>query len=83
MLAAVAEMERNLLVEWTQAVLQRTIAEGRRLGRPSKATQEQQEIRHRLRHGESVSATTRLYGVSTTRVLFIRSERQAGHDALL
>lgn len=49
MLAAVAEMERDLLVERTQAGLARARSEGKKLGRPSKTTAEQRtEIRHRL-----------------------------------
>lgn len=38
MLAAVAEMERDLLVERTQAGLARAKSEGKSLGRPSKTT---------------------------------------------
>ena len=65
MLAAVAEMERDLLVERTQAGLARAKAEGKTLGRPSKTTPEQRtEILHRLHAGESVSALARVYGVS-------------------
>jgi DNA invertase Pin-like site-specific DNA recombinase len=41
MLAAVAEMERDLLVERTQAGLARAKNEGKTLGRPSKTTTEQ------------------------------------------
>lgn len=74
MLAAVAEMERDLLVERTQAGLQRAKAEGKALGRPSKTTPEQRsEIRHRLGAGESVSALARLYGVSRAKIIGIRS----------
>jgi len=43
MLAAVAEMERDLLIERTQAGLARAKAEGKKLGRPSKTTPEQRE----------------------------------------
>lgn len=63
MLAAVAEMERDLLVERTQAGLARAKSEGKVLGRPSKTTPEQRAaIRHSLGVGESVSALARLYG---------------------
>lgn len=73
MLAAVAEMERDLLVERTQAGLARAKAEGKTLGRPSKTTQEQRtEIRHRLGAGESVSALSRAYGVSRATVLSVK-----------
>lgn len=42
MLAAVAEMERDLLIERTQAGLSRAKAEGKKLGRPSKIAAEAQ-----------------------------------------
>ncbi|KXS31508.1 MAG: Resolvase, N-terminal [Candidatus Gallionella acididurans] len=74
MLAAVAEMERDLLIERTQAGLQRAKAEGKTLGRPSKTTPEQRaEIRGRLGAGESVSALARLYGVSRANIIGIRA----------
>lgn len=74
MLAAVAEMERDLLVERTQAGLARAKAEGKTLGRPSKTTAEQRvEIQHRLAAGESVSAIARSYGVSRANIIGIRS----------
>lgn len=73
MLAAVAEMERDLLIERTQAGLARAKSEGRTLGRPSKTTPEQRsEIRHRLSCGASVSALARDYGVSRANILNIR-----------
>lgn len=72
MLAAVAEMERDLLVERTQAGLARVKAEGKRLGRPSKTTPEQRiEIRRRQIKGESVSALARGYGVSRASIIKI------------
>lgn len=77
MLAAVAEMERDLLVERTQAGLARAKAEGKTLGRPSKTTPEQRaEIIRRLGAGDSVSALARLYGVSRASIIAIRSGPQ-------
>lgn len=73
MLAAVAEMERDLLVERTQAGLARAQAEGKKLGRPSKTTPEQRsEIRRRLGAGESVSSVARAYGVSRASAIAVR-----------
>ncbi|MDB5856093.1 MAG: site-specific recombinase [Herminiimonas sp.] len=70
MLAAVATMERDLLVERTQAGLARAKAEGKVLGRPSKTTLEQrQEMKARYSGGESVSALSRLYAISRASVL--------------
>ncbi len=78
MLAAVAEMERDLLVERTQAGLQRAKAEGKILGRPSKTSPEQRRaILDELGRGESVSAMARLYEVSRANIIGIR-ERAKG-----
>jgi putative DNA-invertase from lambdoid prophage Rac len=74
MLAAVASMERDLLVERTQAGLARAKAEGKRLGRPCKTTEAQRlEIRGLLALGKTVSEVARTYGVSRANVIGIRS----------
>ena len=74
MLSAVASMERDLLVERTQAGLARARAEGKRLGRPCKTTEAQRlEIRDLLAQGKSVSEVARTYGVSRANVIGIRS----------
>lgn len=65
MLAAVAEMERDLLIERTQAGLTRAKAEGKTLGRPSKIAPEQRsKILLEMSQGASVSALARSYSVS-------------------
>ena len=75
MLSAVAEMERDLLVERTQAGLARAKAEGKILGRPSKTTDIQRaEIIKKLQVGESVSAVSRCYGVSRANIINIRNK---------
>jgi DNA invertase Pin-like site-specific DNA recombinase len=75
MLIAVAEMERSLIVERTQAGLARAREEGKQLGRRSKTTNEQKsEIIKRLSAGESVSAVARAYGVSRATVIGVRNE---------
>jgi putative DNA-invertase from lambdoid prophage Rac len=72
MLAAVAEMERDLLVERTQAGLARAKSEGKTLGRPSKTTAEQRaDIIAKYEQGESVSALARMYEVSRASVLSV------------
>lgn len=64
-IAAVAEFERDLLVERTQAGLTRAKAEGRVLGRPSVLTLEQQTIiRQRRSEGVSLGALAAEYRVS-------------------
>lgn len=73
MLAAVAEMERDLLIERTQAGLQRAKAQGKKLGRPAKTTDAQrQSIRDDLNTGMSVSQMARQYSVSRATVIGIR-----------
>ena len=73
MLSAVAEMERDLLVERTQAGLARAKAEGKTLGRPPKTNDIQRsEIISKLQAGESVSAVAREYGVSRASIIGIR-----------
>ena len=77
MLSAVAEMERDLLVERTQAGLARAKAEGKILGRPSKTNDIQRsEIISKLQSGESVSAVAREYGVSRASIIGIRDNDQ-------
>lgn len=72
-IAAVAEFERDLLIERTHAGLARAKAEGKVVGRPSalSATQ-QQEVRARLNDGESVAALAREYGTSRQTVMRAR-----------
>lgn len=75
MLAAVASMERDLLIERTQAGLMRAKAEGKKLGRPSKTTPEQKaEIVLRRCNGETISQLARNFGVSRATILAIASE---------
>ena len=64
-IAAVAEFERDLLVERTQAGLSRAKAEGKRLGRPSALSPAQQEvIAARRRAGASFGSLAKEFGVS-------------------
>ncbi|HCQ4391265.1 TPA: recombinase family protein, partial [Escherichia coli] len=72
MLAAVAEMERDLLIERTQAGLSRAKAEGKKLGRPPKiASEARREILEKKNSGLSISALARQYGVSRATVAAI------------
>lgn len=76
-IASVAEFERDLLVERTQAGLTRARAEGRTLGRPSALTTEQQgEVLRRLAAGEAVAKLARDFKTSRTTIQRLR-ERQA------
>lgn len=62
-------MERDLLVERTQAGLARAKNEGKILGRPSKTTAEQRaEIVAKYAAGEFISALARQYAVSLANI---------------
>lgn len=64
-LSAVAEFERDLLIERTQAGLTRAKAEGKALGRPAALSKEQQEIvKARRAAGESLGVLAKEFGVS-------------------
>lgn len=68
-LAAVAEFERDLLIERTQAGLKRAVAQGKRLGRPSMLTREQQrDVRNKRREGASLGELAKAYGVSRSAI---------------
>jgi putative DNA-invertase from lambdoid prophage Rac len=71
MLAAVAEMERDLLVERTQSGLARAKAEGKTLGRPTRTTPVQRAmmIAKFAEPGASISALAREYNVSRASVM--------------
>lgn len=72
MLSAVAEMERDLLVERTKAGLERAKAEGKTLGRKPKTTPEQNEkMKKEYKDGATVSALAREYTISRATVLSI------------
>lgn len=72
-LAVVAEMERDMLVERTQAGLARAKAEGKQLGRPTKTSDaDRAAIRARLEAGETVSQLARDFGISRATVISIR-----------
>jgi putative DNA-invertase from lambdoid prophage Rac len=72
MLSAVAEMERDLLIERTHAGLARAKSEGKTLGRIPKTTPAQREaMKAAYAKGESVSSLARDNGVSRATVLTI------------
>jgi putative DNA-invertase from lambdoid prophage Rac len=72
-LAAVADFERELIIERTRAGQERARSEGKHMGRPAKTTEDQRRtIRTRLVTGESVSAVARDFKVSRATVIAIR-----------
>jgi len=77
-LATVAEMERDLLVERTQAGLARAKAEGKQLGRPSKTSEEAKAtIRAQLHNGVTVSQVARNFNISRASVIAVRDAAMA------
>lgn len=73
MLAAVAEMERDLIRERTRAGLERAKADGKVLGRRPTTTQQQQaQIKARLAAGKSITAVAREFGVSRGTIYNVR-----------
>lgn len=72
-IAAVAEFERDLLIERTQAGLSRAVSQGKTLGRPSSLTKTQAgEVLKRLDAGDSVAALARMYRTSRQSIMRIR-----------
>lgn len=81
-LAAVAEFERDLLIERTQAGLARAAAEGKKAGRPAALNDEQQaDVLKRLEKGESVAALARGLGVSRQTVMRVRASADSSKPA--
>jgi putative DNA-invertase from lambdoid prophage Rac len=72
-LNAVAEFERDLLIERTQAGIARAKAEGKVIGRPSALSKQQHgEVRRHLSTGVSVASLAKRYGTSRQTIMRIR-----------
>lgn len=72
-IAAVAEFERDLLIERTQAGLLRAKAEGKVLGRPPVLQGKvMADVRQRLQRGEAIAAIARLHDTSRQTIMRIR-----------
>jgi len=72
-LAAVADFERELIIERTQAGQARARADGKHMGRPAKTTEEQrQAIRKALLKGATVTSMAKQYDVSRATIIGIR-----------
>lgn len=70
---AIAEFERDLLIERTQAGLSRAKAEGKALGRRPRLNGEQaSEVQGRLQTGESVAALAREFETSRQTIMRVR-----------
>jgi putative DNA-invertase from lambdoid prophage Rac len=72
-IAAVAEFERDLLIERTQAGLARAKAEGKSIGRPSALSPEQQsQVWSELKVGTSVASLARMFDTSRQTIMRVR-----------
>lgn len=75
-IAAVAEFERDLLVERTQAGLTRAKAEGKKLGRPRSLSQEQRTLVLRQREqGVSLGILAKELGVSRSAIQRVQQQQ--------
>jgi putative DNA-invertase from lambdoid prophage Rac len=75
-LNAVAEFERDLLIERTNAGISRAKAEGKQFGRPSALSSEQQaEVSRRLALGDAVAALARDYNTSRQTIMRLRTRQ--------
>jgi putative DNA-invertase from lambdoid prophage Rac len=71
-LAAVADFERELIIERTRAGQERARAAGKQMGRPPKTNDRQRElIRRRLQRGDTISSVARDYQVSRATIMSI------------
>ena len=75
-IAAVAEFERDLLIERTQAGLARAKSEGKTLGRPHTLNKQQAElVIDQLAVGKSIASLAKQLGTSRQTVMRIRDSR--------
>lgn len=73
-LNAVAQFERDLLIERTQSGIERAKAAGKVLGRPTSLSEQQKlDVRKELAAGASVSAIARKFGTSRQTVMRVRA----------
>lgn len=81
-LSAVAEFERDLLVERTQAGLSRARAKGKTLGRrPALTATQQADAMVRLAAGESVAGVARDYGTTRQSIMRVRARHTRANAA--
>jgi putative DNA-invertase from lambdoid prophage Rac len=75
-LSAVAEFERDLLIERTNSGLERARAEGKSMGRPSVLSEGQRfEVLSRLERGATVAGLAREFSTSRQTILRVRASR--------
>ncbi|MCD2358950.1 recombinase family protein [Pantoea sp. MHSD4] len=78
-ISAVAEFERDLLIERTHAGIARAKASGKRFGRPPALNEEQkQAVLLRIDEGASISAIAREFETTRQTILRVKAARQGG-----
>ena len=81
-IAAVAEFERDLLIERTQSGLTRAKSQGKKLGRPiSLEANEIKLVEQGLAKGETVAALARAYGTSRQSIMRIRQATNSNQSS--
>ena len=81
-IAAVAEFERDLLIERTQSGLTRAKSQGKKLGRPSSLeASEIKLVEQGLAKGETVAALARTYGTSRQSIMRIRQAANSNQSS--
>lgn len=76
-ISAVAEFERDLLIERTHSGIARARAAGKRFGRPSVLTEEQQKaVLQCLQEGASISAVARQFSTTRQTILRVKASEQ-------
>lgn len=77
-ISAVAEFERDLLIERTHAGIARAKASGKRFGRPPALDEEQkQAVLERIDAGHSISAIAREFDTTRQTILRVKASRNA------
>jgi putative DNA-invertase from lambdoid prophage Rac len=75
-IAAVAEFERDLLIERTQSGLARAKAQGKSLGRPQVLLESQKkQVVEQLKEGKTITAIARYFTVSRQTIMRIRDTK--------
>lgn len=77
-IAAVAEFERDLLIERTQAGINRAREAGKAFGRPPALTPEQQQhAAQRIAVGDAIAAIARDFNTTRQTIMRLRAKREA------
>lgn len=72
-ISAVAEFERDLLIERTQAGIVRAKAQGKKLGRPRSLDDKQrEEVIFHLKNGQSISSLAKIFNTTRQTIMRIR-----------